>query len=168
MKTAFFGGDKLVTTHDIINTMKVKVIDGNHPDFKKKSDYIVTTYNQSSDCPFDEVLTVTSPKTIYLIYIDGIAGGVIVDDWILNEKLTIKVVKFAAFGEEYRGHGCLKACITNQQTLNIDAVEINPDDPIEVWQKLGFTKIGTLGFSTLLRNKDFDGVEFGYCSLLSE
>ncbi|HCG8623124.1 TPA: hypothetical protein NJ576_003842 [Vibrio parahaemolyticus] len=141
--------------------MKVKVIDGNHPKFKKKADQILKIYNQESCIPFDESLEVTKPDSIRLIYIKGKDGGVIIDKWHADDKkLLFNSIMYAAFPENERRKGYLRACI-ERAGFPIETVQLDDVDTISVWKKLGFTKAGTLGFCTMLRSKDFENVQWG-------
>ncbi len=141
--------------------MKIKVIDGNHPKFKKKADKILEIYNQESSVPFDESLEMTAPDSLRLVYIKGKEGGVIIDKWHDNNNmLMFNSIMYAAFPKEDRQNGHLRACI-QRAGFPIETVQLNGGDNLAVWKKLGFTKGGTLGFCTMLRSRDFEGVSWG-------
>lgn len=141
--------------------MNVRVIDGAHPEFAARAKFILDIYNRESDSGFDETLTVTSPSSIRIIFIDGVEGGVIADRWSDRTGKTIFFsIMFAAFNESDRKKGYLSACIQNSE-LQLETVQVQEGDPIEVWKKLGFKKAGMMSGTLMLRTRDFDGVVWG-------
>ncbi len=143
--------------------MKVNVISGSHHSFKARADQILDIYNKESSAPFDECLNITKLESVRLIYVEGVEGGVITDQWCSSTgEFLFHSIMFAAFPKHERKKGHLKACI-EQAGFPVETVQINGGDPIEVWRKLGFTKSGTLGFTTMLRSRDFNDVNWGMC-----
>lgn len=141
--------------------MEIKIISPNDLEFDARAKEIVDIYNSESKAPFSEALDVTNPKSIKLIYVVGCAGGVITDAWHhKNGDFAFHSVMFAAFPVSERRKGYLRACL-ERADYPIETVQVNGNDPIEIWKKLGFTKQGTLGFSTMLRSRDFDGIKWG-------
>lgn len=141
--------------------MEIKIISPNDLEFDARAKDILDIYNSESKAPFSEALDVTNPKSIKLIYVVGCAGGVITDAWHhKNGDIAFYSVMFAAFPSSERQKGYLRACL-DYADYPIETVQVNGNDPIEIWKKLGFTKQGTLGFSTMLRSRDFDGIKWG-------
>ncbi|AZL83356.1 hypothetical protein EIJ81_00380 (plasmid) [Aliivibrio salmonicida] len=139
----------------------MKVIGPSHEDFWDRANKIVEIYNEESSVPFSELLDVSNSNTINLIYIDGIDGGVITDAWYnKNDEFLFHSIMYAAFPKADRQKGYLKACV-NSVNFKIETVQINAGDPVEIWKKLGFKKLGLLNFTMMLRTRDFDGVNWG-------
>lgn len=145
--------------------MNVRVIDGTHPEFAARAEFILDVYNRESKCPFPETLTVKSPETIRMIFIDGVEGGVIADRWSdENDNTIFWSIMYAGFNESDRRKGYLSACIQNGE-LPLETVQVQGGDPIEVWKKVGFKKAGTMGMTIMLRTRDFEGIKWGFCSI---
>lgn len=145
--------------------MQVKTINATHADFKRKADNILELYNQESHSPFDEVLNVNKPESLNLVYVEGVEGGVITDRWCNSSgEFLFNSIMFAAFPQQERRKGHLKACLQNAG-FPIETVQINGGDPIDIWRKLGFTKIGTLGMTVMMRTRDFPNIHWGVCVL---
>ena len=144
--------------------MSVKVITSKDHGFEERANQIVALYNESNDSDHHEQIELAVDHKLKLIFVEGVDGGVIVDAWHdnSNNNFMFYSINFAAFPPEARNKGHLKACM-RECGFPIETVQINPWDPIELWQNLGFTLAGTLGFTTMLRSRDFENVRWGPC-----
>ncbi|MFA0381157.1 hypothetical protein [Vibrio sp. 10N.222.54.A3] len=143
--------------------MNIKVITGNDPEFLQRANDIINIYNETCPSCHQESLNLSRLDALKLIYVDGVAGGVITDEWCnSNGEFMFHSIMFAAFPKESRNQGYLKACLTHCG-FPVETVQINDYDPVDIWKKLGFNLAGTMGMTIMLRSRDFEGVKWGLC-----
>jgi len=137
----------------------VLMIKSNSPEYMERAQRIVDIYNENSNCPFDEELDLIEPENTMIVYVEGDSGGVLLD---FMSKHNVYRVMFAGFELENRRKGYLQNCLIRSRANNVDIalVEINGGDEAPLWRSLGFDRMGSVGFSSVLTNKELDFVHY--------
>ena len=115
--------------------MKINIIDGNHKKARKRIDEVLSIYNGES--MFAESFSNDYPEKTRVVYFVGHAGGIIIETIYKGGAF----IYYAALDKALRYQGNLKRLMDayERETNNkILGVQVNPFDPVEMWNKRGF------------------------------
>lgn len=130
----------------------VVVMRGDHHQGKKRIQRIVKLYSKY------ERYEVNNYKYIYVAYIEGLAGGFVIDNGMQDAPHVGRVL-FAAFKPEDTRKGHAKRILKTLPELTgirAEIIELNQMDNRTPWEKLGFTEHGMLNLTQVLSTKDLN------------
>ena len=124
----------------------------------KRAERIIQLYNEASDTSLAE-LDLNKLDNTYIIYAEGDTGGVLIYS---HTSVKLHRIMFAAFDVRSRGKGLIRKCLNKARTegLDIALVEFNGCIENEVWEYLGFDKMGTMGFSRVMTDRELSFVNY--------
>ncbi|WP_413113399.1 hypothetical protein [Thaumasiovibrio sp. DFM-14] len=127
----------------------VTILRGDHSEAQARIDSIVTLYGESSR------YVASCPDELYVGFVDGLEGGFVVD-CSMGGMSSVGRIMFAAFEQAHCRKGNATRLIAAFPALigvTLEAVELNPFDLKEPWQKLGFTIDGMINFVQVLSTR---------------
>ena len=140
--------------------MNIKILTSDSKNYLQRAQKIVQMYNEASTVPFDETLILGNPKRTRIITFDEDSGGILIDGF---KDVPFYRVTFAAFDENNRKKGFLRACMeyAKNNEYDIPLVAINGGDEHDIWGRLGYNLIVNCGPYIYSANREVEGFDLG-------